>query len=336
MNSTELRNKLNENAECSWHEFKTTEIICDFFTQNNIKFERLPKNGLIVRKGVPNVLLRAELDGLSFGAEVKHACGHDVHMAALASVLVSADNVIGVFQPSEEDYPSGAKYVLDFIGRFNAGISLHVDPSIPIGKIGIRAGYVMGSVDLIKFKVTGKSAHTATPYEGKDAILASAEIIQKTHQAFIGKNCSVVISLINGGVKDNIVCEDVRMTGTSRALDEKLRFQIKDEIEKICLKIETEFQVKINFEFIIGYPSLYNSPELAVKLRKSLEREFEVIENNPRLGNDDFAFFESNGPICMIRIGCGTGRLHSKEFYPSDEVVEICKKVFIACAIHLN
>ena len=81
---------------------------------------------------------------------------------------------------------------------------------------------------------------------------------------------------------------------------------------------------------------MYNSPELAVKLRKSLEREFEVIENNPRLGNDDFAFFKSNGPICMIRIGCGTGRLHSKEFYPSDEVVEICKKVFIACAIHLN
>ncbi len=338
MGLSELRKLLNDNAELSWKEFKTTDILCNFFESKGIGCRKLSKTGLIVKKGLgKRLLFRAELDALPFDKEVLHACGHDVHAGALAYALVECkEPIIGIFQPSEEDYPSGAKYVLDELDEdYSAAIAVHVDPSLPIGKVGVRAGCVMGSVDLIRIKVRGKAAHTATPNEGKDAIVASADIICRINEAFQSDNCSVVISKIKGGEKDNIVCDKVELVGTSRALDEGLRFKIKDKISEICSDISDKQRIKVDFEFVEGYPSLHNNSGLAKRVWEVLEEELgvgNVVENDVRLSNDDFAFFGEKAPICLIRVGCGEGRLHSKDFYPNGEVVEICRKVFVTCS----
>ncbi|MFH1637195.1 MAG: amidohydrolase [Candidatus Woesearchaeota archaeon] len=341
MDAISLRKKINENAELSWKEFKTTKIICDFLSKHNVKFKKLPKTGVVAYSGKGKaILLRAELDALPFGKEVRHACGHDVHASALASALPSIRRkVVGVFQPSEEDYPSGARHVMDSLkGEFEFGVAVHVDPSLPLGKVGIRGGYVMGSVDLLRFNVKGKSAHTAFPDEGKDAILAAADIVRDVGRAFPSRKCSVVISVVNGGDKDNIVCDNVKMVGTARALDESLRFRIKERIGGICRKVEQKQDVKVEFEFVEGYPSLYNDPKLAQKLRKVLRTEFgreNVVLGKSCLANEDFAFFGEKMPICLIRVGCGGVGLHNKEFYAPDEAVEICRRVFVAASLPL-
>ena len=336
MKLVELRNKLNRNAEKSWNEIKSTEIIKSYLNRKGITFKKLPKTGLIAYKnqGKP-ILLRAELDALPFGDEIKHACGHDVHATALAAALLEINKpVIGVFQPSEEDYPSGAKYVLDYIDNFKFAVAVHVDPDLAIGKIGLNSGYVMGSVDLIKFKLKGQTAHTATPDEGKDAILAAADLIKSISELDLPKS-SVVISIINGGVKDNIVCDNVDLVGTLRTLDEQMRFEIKDKLKSICEEVKIQHDIKINFEFVGGYPALYNNPDLVEKIRVGLQEKFgkqNIVKSQPRLGNDDFAYFNEKGPICLIRVGCGFGKLHTKDFHPPDNIIEICKKVFVTCA----
>lgn len=333
-----LRHKLNKNAEPSWQEFKSTKIIKDFLEKNNIDYTSLPTTGLIVSKGdknKPRVLLRSDLDALNFGDKCIHACGHDLHSAALACALKEIDDVIAIFQPSEEDYPSGAIQALDYLPDFKFAVAVHVDPTLPFGAISIREGFAMGSIDVFEIRIKGKSAHSAFPTEGKDAIAAAAEVILE-FEKFRSEKIAVVISIVNGGTKENLLCDEVILKGTLRTLDNKLKKKFLDSANQICKIITKKRELEIEFNILPGgYPPLYNDPEIANLLRERLKAEFgedKIIRGPRRLSNDDFGFYSKKGPICQIRLGTGGGALHVRDFYPDDKLVEVCKRIYLLAA----
>ena len=54
---------------------------------------------------------------------------------------------------------------------------LHLWPTVPKGKIGVRWDYLMAQTSDFEITVHGKSAHASTPQMGIDAIVVAAELI---------------------------------------------------------------------------------------------------------------------------------------------------------------
>ena len=120
---------------------------------------------------------------------VCHACGHDVHTAAvLGAGLVLADlaregrlagRVRLVFQPAEESSRSGALAVVDAGGL--AGVerifALHCDPRATVGQVGLRAGAITGSADHLLVRVAGPGGHTARPHLTADLVYAMGQLV---------------------------------------------------------------------------------------------------------------------------------------------------------------
>ena len=152
-------------------------------------------------RGTAPIAVRAELDGLPLrertgapfaaSGEAMHACGHDVHMAALVALTRAAHALGGalpaallaVFQPSEEAYPSGARQLAKRSRQLApaAVVAAHVHPELPWGTVALDAGTVNASCDAFEIVVEGEPAHGAYPHRGRDPILAIAQIVVALH-----------------------------------------------------------------------------------------------------------------------------------------------------------
>ncbi len=211
------------------------------------------------KKG-PLIALRADMDALPVKEQVDlpftstqtteykgntvgvmHACGHDNHvailMAAAESLVKIKDNLAGdilfVFQPAEEGAPDGeeggAELMLKeglFKEKPEAIFGLHVTSSLNTGQIGFREGPLMASADKFTITVKGRQTHGSRPWNGVDPIVASSQIIMATQtiasrQVDVTKAPSVVsFGAINGGVRNNIIPDQVEMVGTIRTFDQ--------------------------------------------------------------------------------------------------------------------
>jgi amidohydrolase len=227
----ELRHELHAHPELAHAEHRTAATVAEALPVPSVT---VAGTGLLARVGSPDgaaVAVRAELDGLpigertgaSFGADpavgAMHACGHDVHMAALVALAnaahaldggrdgapdgtqgdgkdgalhdardVAPAALVAMLQPSEEAYPSGAKQ----LARELAGGSLapyapaaivaaHVHPELPWGTVALDPGTVNASCDHVTIAIEGRPAHGAYPHRGRDPILALAEVVVSLH-----------------------------------------------------------------------------------------------------------------------------------------------------------
>jgi len=261
---------------------------------------------------------------------VMHACGHDTHIAILmgvAEVLSQVKHSIPgtikfIFQPAEEGAPQGEQGGAELMVKqgvlnspnVDAIFGLHISSQTPVGVIGYRPGGIMASVDDFKIIIKGKQTHGSAPWNGVDPIVVSSQIINSlqtivSRQMQLTKQAAVVtIGSIHGGVRSNIIPEQVEMIGTIRALDKSMRKKIHQKVRQIARGIAASMGAKVEIELPMSssYPVTYNDPELVEQMLPSLFNQAgknKVILIDAITGAEDFSFFAQEVPGFYFFLG---------------------------------
>lgn len=270
--------------------------------------------------------VRAEYNGHDVG--VMHACGHDAHIAVLmgvAEILSSMKNdlkgsVKFIFQPAEEGAPQGeeggaelmvAEGVLEY-PKVDVIFGLHVWALNEAGKIGYRPGSTMAASDGLRITVKGRQTHGSTPWTGVDPVTVSAQIIMGlqtiiSRQTELTEDAAVItIGSIHGGVRSNIIPDQVEMVGTIRTLNTEMQDKIHEKIRLTVTKIAESAGATADVRISKSNPVTYNDPELTTMMLPSLKDA--AGDENVRLikaitGAEDFSFFQQRVPGMYFFVG---------------------------------
>ena len=302
---------------------------------------------------------KSEYNGQQVG--VMHACGHDTHVAMLlgtAEVLTSMKQkvpgtVVFIFQPAEEGPPAGeeggaALMVKEGVmdnPKIDAIFGIHINALSEIGNIEYRAGSFMAASDWFTIKVKGKQTHGSTPWTGVDPIAVASQIINGlqmivSRQSELTKAPVVItIGRINGGVRENIIPEEMTMSGTIRTLDEQMQKVVHEKIRITAQKIAESMGATAEVSIDGKTPVTYNTPELVRRMVPSLVKaagKENTIETNWITGAEDFSFYRAKAPAFFFQVGGmpkGKNRSeaaphHTPDFYVDDSRLDVGIKAF--------
>ncbi len=348
---------LHSHPELSFNEYKTAEFI-----QNELDKLGIPYRANIAGTGILGkiqgknptkkfIALRADMDALpvceavnisykSKNEGVMHACGHDAHTACLlgaAKTLVELKDdfegtVLMIFQPGEEKAPGGARLMLED-GLFDEIepeliIAQHVSVDYPTGTMGFKSGMIMASADEIHVTFRGKGGHGALPHLCNDTVLAAAQTLVSLQQVR-SRLCPPLIpmvltfgKLIAEGAQ-NVIPNEVKLSGTFRTVDEKWRAEAKNHIRRIITETAIAYGCTANIDIPDGYPCVINNKQITENARE-FATEWVGAENirelELRMTSEDFSFFTQKYPSTFYRFGvksevnADTGGLHSPTF----------------------
>ncbi|HUY11137.1 MAG TPA: M20 family metallopeptidase [Candidatus Dormibacteraeota bacterium] len=341
------RREIHRRPELGFEEHETQALIERELAALDIEHRRAAKTGVvgIIRGVLPGktVALRADMDALPIGersgepfaselAGKMHACGHDAHVAMLlgAATMLQAERatlhgtVVLIFQPAEEG-PGGAELMISegvlAQPRVEAAAMLHVDVRLAVGSIGVTPGAVNASADEFTLTVRGKGGHGAYPHTAVDAILASAAVLLAL-QSIVSREtdplASIVVTVgtIAGGYRNNVIADEVVMTGTLRAHDPELREELGGRVRRIAESVAAGYGATAALELRRGYPPVVNDAGLATSFAPYLAQStgVEVVKAPPTMGGEDFAYFAQAVPGLQMRLGVRNeqlGAMHS-------------------------
>jgi amidohydrolase len=357
--AVELRHRLHEQPELAHAEHATAATIA---AELPVASTAVAGSGLIGLIGArsddgaaqPPLAIRAELDGLPvreqtgvpFAAkgETMHACGHDVHMAALTALARAAHHLderlpvplLAVFQPSEEAYPSGAQMLIaeEFAGHRPAAVlGVHIHPELPWGTVSLDPGVVNASFDAVEILVEGSSTHGAYPHLGADPVLALSEVVVAL-QARAARAidpvqvATLTIPQLAAGSADNVIPGSARARGALRAHRPQDRQRLREITEEVVLAVAAAHGCRGSVQLTVGEPALENDPEIVAAALGLLDAAGLVKGSERRsAGSDDFAFFGQLAPLAMAFVGLGGAEgfaerpLHHPELLPPDAAV---------------
>lgn len=351
-----VRRDLHMYPELGLEENRTSTMIKKYLDDMNIDYETYEGQTSVVgiiRGAYPGktIAIRADMDALpiiekndvaykSKNHGVMHACGHDAHTTILlgAGKILSSikhelhGNVKLLFQPAEETVGGADRMVkagcmenpkVDYV------IGLHVMPNHPCGIIETKFGALNGASDGISITIKGKQAHGAYPDLGVDAIAIAGQVITAL-QNVVSRNVSpldsavLTLGTIKGGVKGNVIADEVKITGTLRTINLNTRSNVKERIKAIVTNIADSFGGEGKVEIEEGYTALINSSEVVEDLINTVKENFGeealVIKEMPSLGVEDFSYFIDAAKGAFYHLGCGnvekniTAPLHNECF----------------------
>ncbi|EOI03023.1 amidohydrolase [Enterococcus moraviensis ATCC BAA-383] len=333
-----LRRHFHQYPEASLKEFETIKRIKEELDKLAIPFEEVGETGVLAtikgKKGSgKTIILRADIDALELedgtGREyqsknpgLNHACGHDGHAAALlgaAKILKNhEDDFAGTiklaFQPAEEIGAGACQFVEGgFVENIDQVFGIHLDSSVPVGKLVATKGATNASCDIFTIEVEGLSSHVAQPNVGRDAVLSAASIVvelQKIAAREVSPLDPVVVGIgvLDAGTRYNIVANHARIEGTVRAFSHETRAFVLQRVEEIANQIAEAHRTKIaSFHIHDAAGPLINddtATELAQKVAAEIVGSENVVTDHTKsLGADDFADFLLKAPGVYGRVG---------------------------------
>jgi amidohydrolase len=341
---------IHQNPELSSHETQTAAKLGARLRSLGYEVtEHVGGTGVvaILKNGAgPTVMLRTELDALPVEEKtrlpyaskvhakddggrdvpVMHACGHDLHMAALvATAAIMAHSkeswhgtLMLIGQPAEEAI-SGAKRMVDdgLFTRFPkpaVGIALHVGNNLPAGQVGITPGTYNSNADSLRITIYGKGGHGAAPNATIDPIVIAARTILAlqtivSREVKPGEMAIVTVGYIRAGTKNNIIPDQAELGLTVRTYKAEVRKQVLAAITRIVKAeaLASGAQQEPLIENYEGTDSVYNDPALAQRLRAPLEAALgkeNVITTDPITPSEDYSVFIKNGvPSLYFSLG---------------------------------
>jgi len=303
---------------------------------------------------------------------VMHACGHDAHTAILmgvAEALVKIKDelpgeVMFIFQPAEEGPPEGEDGGAPLMlaeGLFeqfkpDAVFGLHVVANLPVGMIAVRSGPTMASADSFEIRVVGRQTHGSQPWGGIDPVVAASDLVT-TAQTIISRRTNiaklpavVTFGAVNGGVRYNIIPDEVELLGTIRTFDEDMRKEIMADLINVAQHVAAAHGAHVHTDKVPmehGYPVTVNDPALTARMRPSLEKAIgadKVIEPSLTMGSEDFSYFANQVPGMFFFVGAtpadqvGTAAVnHSPEFFMDEGALDVGLRSMLQVALdYLN
>ncbi|GAB3603192.1 amidohydrolase [Microbacterium aureliae] len=335
---------LHRHPELSFRETRTAGVIAAKLTELGIEFEEgIGKTGVaaIIRSGEgPVVWLRADTDGLPVeertglpyastargidpaGADVPvmHACGHDMHVAAMIGALEQLHatrgewkgTIVAVFQPAEE-YGAGAQAmiadgVLERYPKPDVVLGQHVTP-LPAGTIGVRSGTQMAASDGLRVVLHGRGGHGSRPHSTIDPVVMAAATVMRL-QTIVSREVDprdvavVTVGSIHAGLKNNIIPAEAVLELSLRYPDDEARGRVMQKVERIVRAeaaasgAEAEPVITVDHSL----PPTINDVEATDRLRAAFSRHFgedAVVDPGMFTGSEDVSWFarESGAPL---------------------------------------
>lgn len=336
-----FRRHLHAYPELSFEEHETSAFVKRELDRLGIPWKAVAGTGVLawVTGALPSdevVAVRADMDALpvqelnkvpyaSQRPNIMHACGHDFHTSSLlgtARIIQSLredfrGTVKFFFQPGEEVIPGGASHMIrDGVlenPRVQAVIGQHGMPRIEAGKIGIRKGKHMASMDSLFVRIIGRGGHGAQPHLNIDPVLIASHVIialQQIVSRMAHPGDPTVLSfgkvIANGAI--NVIPDEVYMEGTFRAMNETWRNEAHARMKKMAEHIAEAMGGRCEFTIQRGYPFLVNEEKLTEEVKKFAVEylgEENVLEEDIWMAAEDFAYYSQVADSCFYLCGVG-------------------------------
>ncbi len=339
-----LRRHLHQHPELSYHEFKTQTFISETLKSYGIPHRYIANTGILAliesakNAEKQTTALRSDHDALpifeandisykSKNAGVMHACGHDAHTAmnltATRILWELRDKFEGtvkiLFQPAEEfvkpDGTSGADMMINdgalMSPKPHSIVAQHVNPYLDFGKIALKSGNMMASVDTIKIRVMGQGGHGAQPHLCIDPVVVACQIVLAL-QHIVSRKANpmdaTVLSIgrISGGVAFNVIPQDVELLGTLRAYNETWRYEAHEHISRIATSVAQAFGATADCVIERGIPFLPNDEVVTERIKKAAVAYLgaeNVLPIEAAMTGEDFAVYAQQMPACFYWLG---------------------------------
>ncbi len=294
----------------------------------------------------PTVLLRGDMDALPLTEDhvsdfqskregVMHACGHDAHVAMLASAtrLLSenADELTGrvrfMFQPGEEGY-HGARYMIEegVLEGVDRAFAIHVVTTMPNGLIATKGGPLLASADTFAITVEGKGGHASAPHQCVDPIPPAAAIVGGLHNIVSrdldpAQSAVLTVGHIEAGTTNNIIPASAFLEGTIRTFDEDVRSRIHRSVERVADGTSAAHGCSCSCEIVRGYPVTVNNEEQAALTGEVatalLGGEGFLALDAARFAAEDFSYVLNEVPGAMAVLGVCPDDVSPEEAAPN-------------------
>lgn len=355
-----LRRRIHSRPELGWSEHETTDLLMERLQAAGLEPRRLDPTGVIVDIGAEprpakpgRIALRADIDalpipeetGLDFASQIPgraHACGHDLHTAALFGATLALAELeragelqVGVrciFQPAEEVQPGGAKTVIAQGGV--AGVAriyaLHCAPRVTLGTIGSRIGPITAAGDTLTLTVSADGGHTSRPHHTGDVIAALSHLATGL-PAVLGRRTdpraavSLTWGAIEAGSAANAMPASGTLTGTIRCLHTGVWAELEQLVEHAAHHLAAPFGVELGIDHVKGIPPVDNEESAVRCLDAAVKDQIgpgAVELTDQSLGGEDFAWYLREVPGAMVRLGTRTPGGPNHDLHRGDAVFD--------------
>jgi len=353
-----LRRSVHAHPELARRETRTTDLIAARLAAAGIRVRLLTGTGLIADVGpvapAYRVALRADLDalpvaertGLPFASRsdgVSHACGHDVHIAAVVgaglalqehadSLAAQGTGVRLIFQPAEELIPGGALDVIEQGGLEGVDriFSVHCDPTLDVGQVGLRVGAITAAADIVTITLSGRGGHTSRPHLTQDLTYALGKVVTEVPVVLSRRvdpraGVALVWGTIHAGSAENVIPTTGTVSGTLRMLDAQVWEAIGPVLEEAMHTVISPYAVTATVEHVRGVPPVVNDAESVLNLNTAAELMLgpDAAQSTLQsLGGEDFAWYLQEVPGAMARLGTRAPGGETYDLHQGDLVVD--------------
>lgn len=336
----EWRRDFHRHPEVAFQERRTSSVVRQFLEILDIPVTQCADTGLrAVLAGSSSgktVALRTDMDALplkeegtktyiSQNPEAAHCCGHDGHMAILMGAVKCLSEmrrelpgtVVFLFQPSEERIPGGAKRMIEegALDGVDAIFGLHLWVPLPTGAVGVVKGPMMAQPDAFTIVVKGKGGHGSMPQQTVDPILVASQIVLNV-QSIVSRNIDplkpavVSFGTVEGGTIYNIIPSAVKLTGTVRSFEPEIKELARKRLGEIAGGTARAMGASIEFSYEEGFPPVVNDEAmagLALEVAQKTLGEKSIVNIDPVMGGEDFAYYLQKVPGAFLFLGAGDG-----------------------------